>query len=262
MPSGQNAGTASAAQNTDTHPIPPCSTWLSAETLDLHCTVDDHRRNFCRLLKKKAGSPNCACRARSDCCIRQCRHRQLLDCVFTTKIPSTIRRRLHIYMQNRRANVHFRQKESKSRMVKTGVLQGGVLSLALFNYYLADFPTPLPNIKLIKYADDNTIYASGPVVADQINGLIIYLSQVLNDIKKKLTVSTAKSTVTHFMPDTHEHHIHPQVKLAYQVLQFEKKSTVLGVTLDTHHTFTQHCNNIAVKVQQRNNVLKALAGST
>ena len=38
---------------------------------------------------------------------------------------------------------------------------------------------------------------------------------------------------------------------------------VLGVTLDTHLTFTQHCNNnVAVKVQQCNNVLKALAGST
>ena len=34
------------------------------------------------------------------------------------------------------------------------------------------------------------------------------------------------------------------------------------MTLDTHLTFTQHCNNIAVKVLQRNNVMKALAGST
>ena len=38
-------------------------------------------------------------------------------------------------------------------------------------------------------------------------------------------------------------------------------STML-VHLDTHLTFTQHCNNIAVKVQQRNNVLKSLVGST
>ena len=37
---------------------------------------------------------------------------------------------------------------------------------------------------------------------------------------------------------------------------------MLGVTLSTHLTFTQHCNNIAVKVQQSNNLLKALAGST
>ena len=79
---------------------------------------------------------------------------------------------------------------------------------------------------------------------------------------KKLTVSTVKSTATLFTPDTHEQHIHPQVKLADQVLPFEKKPNVLGVTLDIHLTFTYHCNNIAVKVQQLNNVLKALAGST
>ena len=59
--------------------------------------------------------------------------------------------------------------------MKTGVVQGGVLSSALFNYYLADFPTPPPNIKLIKYVDDITIYTSGPVVADLINGLNIYV---------------------------------------------------------------------------------------
>ena len=119
------------------------------------------------------------------------------------------------------------------------------------------------NDKLIKYADDSTIYTSGPVVTDLINGLNIYLSQVLNYINnKKLTVSTAKSTVTLFMPDTHEHHLHPQVKLSDQVLPLEKKPKVLGLTLDTHLTFTQHCKSIAVKVQQRNNVLKALTGST
>ena len=80
--------------------------------------------------------------------------------------------------------------------------------------------------------------------------------------KKKLTVSTAKSMVTLFTPDTHEHHLHLQVKLADHVLPLDKKPNVLGVTLDTYLTFTQHCNNIAVKVQQRNNVLKALVGST
>ena len=189
-------------------------------------------------------------------------HQQLLDCVFNTNLPATIRRWMYYYMQNRRVKVHFWQKESKSRKVKTGVVQGGVLSPALFNYYLVDFPTPPPNIKLIKYADDITICTSGPVVDDLINGLNIYLSQVTNYINKKLTVSTAKYTVTLFTSDTHEHHLHPQVKLADQVLPLKKKPKVLGVTLDTHLTFTKHCNNIAVKVQQCNSTLKALVGST
>ena len=130
--------------------------------------------------------------------------------------------------------------------MKTRVLQGGVLSPALFNYYLADSTTPPPNIKLIMYADDITIYTSRPVVSDLINGLNTNLSQVLNYINNKiLIVSTAKYTVTLFTPDTHEHHMHPQLKLADQVLPFEMKPKVLGVTLDTHLIFTQHCNNIA-----------------
>ena len=100
-------------------------------------------------------------------------------------------------------------------------------------------------------------------MADLIYGLNIYLSDVLNYVNnEKLTVSTAKSTVTLFTPGTHEHHLHPQVKFADQVLPLKKEPKVLGVTLDTNLTFTQHCNNIAVKVQQCNNVLKALDGST
>ena len=190
-------------------------------------------------------------------------HQQLLDCVFNTNILTTIRRWLYNYMQNRRAKVQFRQKESKGRKVKTGVVQRGVLSPALFNYYLAVFPTPTPNIRLIKHADNITTNTSGAGVADLINGLNIYLSQVINYINNnKLTVSTAKSTVTLFTPDTNGHHIHPQVKLADQVLPLEEKPKVLGVTLDTHLTFSQHYINIAVNVQQRNNVMKALAGST
>ena len=100
------------------------------------------------------------------------------NCTIASTTPTTIRRWLNNYMQNSLAKVHFRQQELKCRKVKTGVVQDRVLSPALFNCYLADFPTPPPNIKLIKYANDITIYTSGSVVADLINGLNIYLSQL------------------------------------------------------------------------------------
>ena len=96
-------------------------------------------------------------------------HEQLLDCVYITNIPAKIRRWLYNFMQNRRAKIYFWRQESKSRKVKTGMVQGGVLSPALFTYYMGDFKTPPPNIRLIKYADDITICTSGPVVADLIN---------------------------------------------------------------------------------------------
>ena len=158
-------------------------------------------------------------------------HQHLPDCVYNTNMPATIRRWLNNYIQNIRAKVHCRQQESKSIKVKTEVIKGGVLSPALFNYNLADISTLPPNINLIKYADDITINTSGSVMADLINGLNIYLSQVLNYINNNnLTASTAKSTVTLFTPDTHEHNLHPQVKLADQVLPLEKKPNVLGMT--------------------------------
>ena len=53
VPRGKNAGRSPVAKNNHTHPFPPCSTWPSAEKLDMHCTVDDHRRRSCRLLKKQ-----------------------------------------------------------------------------------------------------------------------------------------------------------------------------------------------------------------
>ena len=148
----------------------------------MHCTADDHRRHCCRLLKKKAGSPNSTLRVRSDSCIRRCGPsstlRLRLQHQHTGENPSLAlqQNKRNVYIQNKRAKGHLRQQESNSGRVKTGVAQGGVLSPALFNYYLADFPTQSPNIKLIKYADDITIYTSGPVVADIINGLNIYLS--------------------------------------------------------------------------------------
>ena len=37
----QNAGKTLVAKNNVTHPFPPCSTWPSAETVDIHFTVDD-----------------------------------------------------------------------------------------------------------------------------------------------------------------------------------------------------------------------------
>ena len=158
---------------------------------------DDHRRHCCRLHKQKVGSPNNARRARSDSCIRKCGQSTTaplcLQHQHTGNNPSLA---LQLYAEQT-SHSSFSQLESKSRKVITGVVQGGVLSPALFNYYLADFPTPPPSIKQNKYANDITICSSGPVVADIISGLNIYLSQVLNYINShKLTVATTKSTLT------------------------------------------------------------------
>ena len=191
-------------------------------------------------------------------------NQQLLDCVFNTNVPSTIHRWLYNYMQNRRAKVHFRQKESKSRKVKTGVVQG-VLFPALFNYYPAGFSTQPPNIKLIKYADDITIYTSGPVVADLINGLNTYLSQVFNYINNNKTDNVCQiySNTFHTRYSRAPHTSTSEVDRTSTTALKEAKSVRSDVRHPSHlHTTLQQyrsksatisqqkCNNIAAKVQQ------------
>ena len=226
----------------------------------MHCTVNNDRRHCCRLLKEKAASPNSARRARSDICIRQCgpstTARLWLQHQLTGNSPSLV------------LQLHAEQTSQSSFSAKRITKQKGenrpgtrvILSPAKFNYYLAEFPTPPPNIKLIKYADDITIYTSGPVVADLINGLKVYLSQVLNYIKRTDSVNGQINSNTF-------HARYPRAPLT-STSEVGRPRTVarqeakcLGETFDTHLTFTQHCNNIAVKVHQRNNVLKVLAGS-
>ena len=142
-------------------------------------------------------------------------HQRLLDSIYNTNMPAAIRCCLHNNMQNRRGKVHFRQQESKSIDVKTGVIQGGVLSPAVFNFYVVDFPTLPPNIMLILYSDYIVIYISGPVVAGLINDLNIYLSQVPKYINnKRLTVNGLIHNNTLLY-----RYSHAQVKLADQALR-------------------------------------------
>ena len=54
--------------------------------------------------------------------------------------------------------------------------------------------------QMIKYADDISIYTSGPVVADLVNGLNIYLSQVLNYKAAKNRQCQRPNLHQHFFP--------------------------------------------------------------
>ena len=204
----------------------------------MHCTVDDHRRHCCRHVKKKAGTPNSDRRARTDSCIRQCgpstTARLCLLHQHTGNNPSLA---LQLYAEQM-SQSSFSAKRIKKQ---EGENRSGTRSFVSSALQLLSgrLSKPPPNIKLIKYADDITIYTSESEVADLINCLNIYLSQVLNYISnKKLTVSKAKSTVTIFTPDTLKHHKHPQVKLDDRVLPLEKKPKVLGVTLYTNLIYT------------------------
>ena len=92
----------------------------------------------------------------------------------------------------------------------------------------------------------------------QLPGRDVYVSegQLSADTGPKVT------TVTLFTTDPFQARIHPKIAIADAILPLERTSKILGVLLDTSFAFHHHCENVAKIVSKRNNILKALAGTS
>ena len=86
------------------------------------------------------------------------------------------------------------------------------------------------------------------------------MSTFLKD--NSLLISAPKSTVTLFTPDPFQARFHPKIAIADAILPQERTPKILGVLLDTSFAFHHHCEYVANRVSKRNNILKALAGTS
>ena len=157
----------------------------------------------------------------------------------------------------------YKDQISSQDAIHFGVPQGSIISPALFNAYIRDIPDPPANIHIISYADDITIFSSGtniPQITEQLNIYLTTLSQFLKD--RQLIISPQKSSVTLFTPDNAQLNYHPQVTINGNLLPLEKTPKILGVTFDPKLTFGIHTTNTTTKIHKRNDVLKALSGTS
>ena len=91
----------------------------------------------------------------------------------------------------------------------------------------------------------------------------IYLRDVSLNLKdNSLLISASKSIVTPFTPDKHQFQMHPDITLEDTQLPLERSPKILGVILDPSISFHKHCNYVSDRIDKRNNMLKALAGSS
>ena len=123
---------------------------------------------------------------------------------------------------------------------------------------------PVPkeeNMEVVSYADDITILAIGTILKSLENRLNSYLES-LNDwlTDRKLILSLPKSSTTVFTTWSREMSVKPDVKINNITLEVEN-TKILGVTLDSQLNFGKHASKFCEKVQQRNNILKKLAGT-
>jgi hypothetical protein len=190
-------------------------------------------------------------------------HFELLSKINNSSLPGTLKRWTSCYLRGRQACTIFRQNKSRARIVHCGVPQGSVISPALFNSYVADMPEPTEDVTIVSYADDLSVFTTGANIQQLEDRLNAYLPSVEAFFsQRKLDISAAKSTVTLFSPDPRQSLIHPDVRIDGTRLPLERNPKILGVTFDTMFTFSDHCKNIGARATQRNNILRALSGTS
>jgi len=127
-----------------------------------------------------------------------------------------------------------------------------------------DIPKPqTPNTYITQYADDITIHTYGthiPTLEYRTNKYLKNLHSYLQ--QNNLHLSIPKCTTTLFTPDKRQSNYTPKINLNNIHIPLNKNPKILGVTFDTHYTFSKHAQNIHTKAKKRINILKALAGTS
>ena len=121
-------------------------------------------------------------------------------------------------------------------------------------------PRPTPPVKKVCYADDITVWASGPKIPQLESMIKSYLRVVPKENWR--VISAPKSTVTLFTPDKHKFQTHPDITLEDTQLRLESSPKILGVIIDPSLSFHKHCTYMSDMIDKRSKLLKALAGSS
>ncbi len=190
-------------------------------------------------------------------------HQILLDDINQLHLNDYIKRFLCAYLRGRQTFVFFRNSKAKYRKVKQGVPQGGVLSPVLFNLYMSKMPLPPGDIMLITYADDSNILNSGPLIKPVVIEINSYLN-ILDEWfrSRNLFISPAKSSATIFTTSPHDLGVELGVEISGESVPTIKKPKILGVTFDGLLSFNEHSSKLKTSLQDKNKVLKNLAGTS
>ena len=95
---------------------------------------------------------------------------------------------------------------------------------------------------------------------DSINRYLKKITAYLKD--NSLLISAPNSSVTLFSPDPHQPKTHPRILIEESQLPLVQCPKILGFYLDTSLSFNKNSGYVAERVSSRNNILKALAGTS
>ena len=162
------------------------------------------------------------------------------------------------YLENRKQFVEIDGYTSETRMVETGVPQGSLLAVILFQCFIDSLPCTLRYCQSILYADDTTIFLMGKSLKflrtkvqkdlDNVCGWLNAHELKLNVAKSKVMLLNAKGLC-------------PNVELIMnnEILEVVEKFKFLGVTVDVTLNFDEHYGLLHNKLVKSVFIIRTLA---
>jgi len=165
------------------------------------------------------------------------------------------------YLQNRKARVRVQGQQSRKKLLRQGVPQGGVLSPTLFLIFINDILAGMPKkVKGAIYADDLVLWCS----EEKLDVARAWIQAALKTLQKwtstwLVTVNPNKTAYTIFSLSTKRQKTH--LTLNGIPLQQEQSPKYLGVTFDTRMTWKKHIENTTARAKRRLSLMMKLSGS-
>ena len=164
------------------------------------------------------------------------------------------------FLENRSSQIKIGGLLSDSYELDNGTPQGSCLSPLLFLIMINDLATLSLFTKRALFADDLTIWRAGT----NIHQITLHLQEDINTImswcnKWGFVINSNKTIGIIF--SNKKKVAHPVLKINNDIIKFENKCILLGVTFDSHLTWSSHINYICDRAKVRLNLMRSICGS-
>ena len=169
---------------------------------------------------------------------------------------------IYSYLSNRFQSVRVKDTYSSANKVKSGVSQGSLLGVILFNIQFNDIFDITDEAELYNYADDNNLSAVGDSTIDAKNIVKQQTTLILEWFNQNhLIANTEKFHLMFLSTDKTDQLANEQLFIGDKTLNSEPCITLLGMDIDNLLTFNKHIANLCKKAASQLNVLKRLSRS-